>query len=80
MQVNDLSGDRKAQAGSLACVFGGEERVEDFLHVLLRDSRSAVLNLDDDCPVSRPQPDAAPIAPCVRDFLRHDDVLGRPDG
>src|SRR5512134_1544838 len=45
--LDDAVGDREAEAGSLADVLGGEERIVDTRQLLLRDARSGVGHLDD---------------------------------
>ena len=46
MLLDDLERDRQAHAGALADRLGGEERVEDLRHHVLRDAAAVVLDLD----------------------------------
>src|SRR3954471_24857021 len=46
MRLDDAVADRKAEAGSLAGLLGGEERVEDLRQHVLRDAPPVVGDLD----------------------------------
>src|SRR5437867_7779076 len=46
--ADDAEGDREAEAGSGACRFGGEERIEDPLDEVWRNAAARILDLDPD--------------------------------
>jgi hypothetical protein len=46
--LHDIVGDTQPQPGSLCALFGGEERLQDFVFDLVGDARAVVFDFDGD--------------------------------